>query len=515
MPGTFRNYNQRLHSPQHHEENRNGRKISIWCENCTEDTYSLRNRQIFKKTAVYQKQHRHHRETPVNVTTLPRGIFRNIALTDAYATYETIEEHVTNHLDKLAVSDPSWTITHFDYYWPNHTNLKQYWGQQLQLVKQLQAIIWPDAWHKSTQFYLNSNRQLGEYRFPAGWWYHPDSRIHFPPQIEVDNVLANGTVILPGHEYFDPRDIRVEWFDYNIAEEERRNNRSACIWCGANQKEHELEHCASQIPYQIAAGWTFDLVRRVLHNPDRFGRKPTPASTDTLGGGRTHGETSRSAEKRRFSGSEDRTNETLTSPAFQREDYFSWKGSNYATYGSTTEPAINENIGSNERDTGNQRGESSTLGPVEIHKEVGSEKEVANENDQEKGLNAWEDSSWVHIGETHISETHIKVNNTLTVIPINNRKPGNTSAQEGFETKGKIDANTLRIESWFWSDKDNREYPLPKWNPETEGPLSLELKRTFEGKVWIKIDNPDEIENAINTGDKNIKRDLTEKALYV
>ncbi len=219
------NKNPKLHFPIFHQINQDLGTNLPRCENCTSESYTLRNRQIPKRTPHYQKQTRHRREIPVNVTPLPREVFRSIGLADTYASYDIIEDHITDHLNRLAVSDPSWAITNFDNYWPQHAGLKQYWAQQLQILRRLQSIVWPDAWHKSTQNYLNPNRGLGTYQFPITWWYHIDSGIYFPPQIDPTNVLPSGAVFLPGHEHFDARDIRVEWFNHSTTEETRRNSK--------------------------------------------------------------------------------------------------------------------------------------------------------------------------------------------------------------------------------------------------------------------------------------------------
>ncbi len=147
---------------------------------------------------------------------------------------------------------------------------------------------------------------------------------------------------------------------------------------------------------------------------------------------------------------------------------------------------------------------------------MGPEETLGNENNPtlEGKVNAWEESSWVQIGEPQVSEPHVKVFNTLTVTPINNRNPERKRTSDGFQTVGNLDTNTLLIESWFWSEKDNREYPLPRWNPEEQGPLTLELKRTFEGKIWINARSKEEIEELLKQGSTTVTKQIEEKTVY-
>ncbi len=520
------------------------------CDFCVLDSWKLRNRHVPRRIPKYQRRILPKRALPVDIVPISQNVFRVCTLEEAYNTYDLAWDHITHYLDGYAASDPGWAIANFDNNYPQLSTTREYWCQQLQIIRKLQAITWPDAWHKSTQLLVNPDRGMGDYRFPYGWWYHHESRINFPPQIDVTNVLPNGTVLLPGNEDFDPRDTRVEWFDYDANRENERRNKNLCVWCGASSREHETDYCPSQIAIQLACGWSFNKRTLTLTSPIRFGRParsttpfgsyiPVPENWDNSNPTSPQNrDTETSAPRRNAS------NETLRSgnPTKRQEegrhrDSESCLPGTLATQEGYIHPDDQQNnnqtatIG---RSTGGHNESGGLLNVLSTNESRASTLQSDEGIDtfiqrlvNEAESNTSEEGSQTSVGkpsdeggrklnwpsEYQFSEPNIKVFNELIVNQIENRysldKP-----KKGFQTVGSLGYNNLEIESWFWNKKEGKEIPLPRWNPETQGGLQLELKRKFLTRIYVQVFNKEEIQNALYVAHGKILENLFNEFQY-
>ncbi len=113
------------------------------------------------------------------------------------AIHRSITAQITVEVGAAATRDPIWTISYFDEFLPHLKGTRTYWIAQLTRQYELEQILWPDAWRRSTAILIYGWNPVGNnHSFPAGWWRHEATGAYYPPQISENNVATNGTVYL-------------------------------------------------------------------------------------------------------------------------------------------------------------------------------------------------------------------------------------------------------------------------------------------------------------------------------